>query len=137
MEKNMIRVSSGKVRGVHTITECARYIVDKQIQIGEFLHKDDWILFNMRPVNLKDSQSIVNASVKEKKKEIRRNTIIKDIPDDFVDDIPFTEGFFGSREYDDGSSFYYHVDERSSSLLISNFDKIDGIKDFATLKTFV
>jgi hypothetical protein len=113
-DKSLIRLYSEPKE--LSATDKAKYIVEKQSEISEYLNKYDWYLFDETPVDLKKKENIEQL--------VNRPTI---------------DGFYASKKNNDYASFKYNLNatdknNNASSLITINFDSVKGLSEFKEFK---
>jgi hypothetical protein len=138
-EKNIIRLFFEPK--ALSLIDRARFIVEKQNQIGEFLNKFEWLLFDKTPVDLKLKEEVVQLFLKRMKKRIKADTTIKNIPDDYLDNVLSIDGYYASKKFDNDASFTYWIGtidkHHNASLIIKNFDGLTGLNRYSELRKFI
>jgi len=140
-QKNIIRIFSEPHE--LSILDRARYIVNNQSAISNYLGKFAWFLPDKTPVSLASKNELIQLFLDGIRKRIRRHTVLEEIPDDFFDNTSTVDGFYYSNKFDDETSFIYEVgglidgDNTESSLLIKNYSAMEHLTDFDSLRSFI
>ncbi|MGZ3759792.1 MAG: Imm52 family immunity protein [Mucilaginibacter sp.] len=121
-----------------SIIERAKYIVQKQSLISAYLNKSDWYLFDKTPVDIRQQEQVSQLILKRIKKRIKAHTTIKDVPDDFLDNVSTIDGFYASKKFDSDSVLIFNIgNTKSSSLVIEKAKCFERLNDFKELKKFI
>lgn len=110
--------------------------------ISNFFENKEWIINGKIAIDINDKEDTIAKILKNFKKEILRNTTIKEIPDDFMDNV--TSGLIiYYLKYNDNSLFFRYILGRKSELseysetLIYNYELLINTLGFTIFQRLI
>ncbi len=122
-----------------TLLEKAKFIYNKHSLVSVVLDIDEWEFSNRKISDFQHQEIVPNLILKSFKKEIRQHTIIRDIPDDYIDNFNSALFFTTGRNC---TSFSYYIfakgkSKYNSSLIVRGYDKLSVMNSFSAAKKFL
>ncbi len=124
-----------------SLQDCAVKIYYLHYDVSNALNKKNWFI-NRKEVDIAN-KNLITLLMKERwKREIKKQTTITEVNDDFVDNVAKDVGFYASKKFDDDALFSYSVGGRDkfslySSILIDNYHCIPYLNTSEGIKSFV
>lgn len=109
-----------------TLKQRAEEIYSMHYAISEFFEKKEWIISGKVAIEIDKQSDVVTKILKHFKKEIRRNTVLKDVSDDYMDNVPSSLTAYYLKYHDDSLIFTYSLGRKDdmskySEMLIFNY----------------
>jgi hypothetical protein len=124
-----------------TLIQCAEEIYRVQYEVSKFFEKQEWIMIGRVDININNKEDTIAKIMKDFKKDIRRNTVLKDIPDNYMGTGTSLLVYY-LKYSDDSLIFRYLLGSKSeisrySETLIYNYEILIDILGFTAFKEFI